>query len=91
MNDLYWKYHTQLPKSEGLLLGPNSKSLLQYACRKIRRAKLTLQCSTMKKMKQRKKRSSKRVGIKADRLAKSVSYIDVQFSEVNIDVCFYVG
>ena len=45
----------------------------------------------MKKMKQRKKRSSKMVGIKADRLAKSVSYIDVQFSEVNIDVCFHVG
>ena len=37
LNDLYWKYHAQLPKSEGILLRPNSKSLLQYACsRKIR-------------------------------------------------------
>lgn len=74
LDELYWKYYSQLPKCEGLLLRPNSKSLVQYTRRKIRRAKLTLQCSTLKKSKPGRKRSSVRVGIKADRLAKSVSY-----------------
>ena len=89
LDELYWKYHSQLPKCEGLLLRPNSKSLVQYSRRKIRRAKLTLQCSTLNKIKPRKKKSLARVGIKAERLAKSVSYKSVSFFEV-IYVCFNV-
>ena len=39
LNDLYWKYHAQLPNCE---LRPNSRICMQHARKKIKQAKLVL-------------------------------------------------
>ena len=84
LNDLYWKYHAQLPKCEGIVLRPNSRICMRYARRKIKRAKLVLQCSSLKKTKpiKRKKGYLARVGIKAERLAKLVSHSHLQLHKL---------
>jgi len=72
-------------------LRPNSKSLVQHARRKIRKAKLTLQCSTLKKSKPSRKRSSMRVTIKAGRLAKSINYKIMHTTLNDITMMFVSG
>ena len=86
LNDLYWKFHAQLPKREGILLRPNSRIFVQYARRKIRRAKLVIQCSSLKKTKpiKRKRGYLARVGIKAERLAKLVSHTHLQLHKYKL-------
>ena len=66
LDELYWKYHAQLPKCEGILLQSNSRILVQYACRNIRQAKLILWYSVSKqKINKRKIGYLARVGYKS--------------------------
>lgn len=73
LDELYRKYHALLPKQQGLILHPKTSVKMQYMRRKVQKARLTLQCSSLSRSKSRRKKGQfVRVGAKADRFRKVI-------------------
>jgi len=68
LKDVYEEALTRMPKKEGLVSRRKGDTTVIIARRRIRRAKATLQCSTLPKCKPTKSKAKQRVGSKAEKV-----------------------